>query len=223
MRTHGPDDPAGSTAAPRLELCGVACERDPDLLFDPVDLTLSPGEIVQIAGANGVGKTSLLRAICGLSSRFVGEIRWGGRALPLCRSELSGELLYQGHSTGLKAALSPRDNLRWWCGLRGGDPGAIDAALARVGLSGYQDQSCYSLSAGQQRRVALARLFLLPVPLWILDEPFTAIDRSGAEALEDWISQHCERGGMVLLTTHQPLRNVVAREVYLRPPEADLR
>lgn len=199
-----------------LELVGVACERYPELLFQPLDLTLAAGDVVQIAGANGIGKTSLLRAVCGLSSRFVGEIRWRGVRLPQCRVELSSELLYQGHSAGLKAALSPRDNLRWWCGLRGADSAGIEAALDRVGLRGFEDQPCYSLSAGQQRRVSLARLFLLQVPLWVLDEPLTAIDRDGAAALESWLDDHRCAGGMVLLTTHQPLRTIAAREVRLK-------
>lgn len=205
-----------ASARPRLELLGVSCERDSEQLFQPLDLILEPGDAVLIAGANGVGKTSLLRAICGLSSRFVGDIRWCGRSLPGHRAALNSESLYQGHSAGLKAALSPRENLRWWCGLRGAADDRIDPALAKVGLAGYEDQPCYSLSAGQQRRVALARLFLLQVPLWILDEPLTAIDRDGVAALEGWIGEHCDHGGMVLLTSHQPLRTVAAREVLLR-------
>lgn len=200
---------------PLLELAGVACERDEELLFAPVNLQLAAGDIVQVAGANGVGKTSLLRAICGLSSRFVGEIRWRGETWPRCRTRLRDELLYLGHSAGLKAALTPRDNLRWWCALRGGDQTAIDTALERVGLAGYEEQPCYSLSAGQQRRVGLARLFLINVSLWVLDEPLTAIDRSGVAALENWLAEHCSQGGAVLITTHQPLAQVTARELLL--------
>jgi len=106
----------------------------------------------------------------------------------------------------LKAALSPRENLLWWASLRGLDVAAdIDAALARVGLAGYEDSPCYQLSAGQQRRAALARLFVAQVWLWILDEPFTAIDRQGVAELELWLTAHIEAGGAVLLTTHQPL------------------
>lgn len=189
---------------PLLQLRGVSCERDGFPLFAPVSLDVDAGAIVQLEGPNGVGKTSLLRALCGLSSRWSGELFWCGE--PLRRDRFAVESLYLGHATGLKLALSPRHNLHWWGTLRGCDvASAIDGALSRVGLVGYEDLPCYQLSAGQQRRVALARLFLVPTRLWVLDEPFTAIDRQGVRQLEQWLVEHAAAGNAVLLTTHQPL------------------
>jgi heme exporter protein A len=193
-------------AEPLLELRAVTCERDDQPLFAPVSCTIGAGDIVQLEGANGVGKTSLLRAVCGLSSRGRGEMRWRGRPLARHRAEFAMETLYLGHAAGLKAALSARENLLWWAAAHGRDVRAdADAALAKVGLAGYGESPCYQLSAGQQRRVALARLFLVEAALWVLDEPFTAIDRSGVGQLEGWLVAQAEGGGAVLLTTHQPL------------------
>ena len=190
---------------PLLELRDVVCERDDQALFAPVSLRLRAGDVVQLEGPNGIGKTSLLRCLVGLSSRSRGELSWRGRPLAQARAEFAADTLFLGHAAGLKAALSARENLRWWAGVRGFDAPAADRALAKVGLAGYEDSPCYQLSAGQQRRVALARLFLRPAALWILDEPFTAIDRHGAAELEGWLAAQADGGGAVLLTTHQPL------------------
>ena len=191
---------------PLLELRDVSCERDDARLFAPLSFGVGAGDIVQIEGANGIGKTSLLRCIGGLSTRFEGEMIWRGQPLSRSRVAFAADSIYFGHATALKAVLSPRENLRWWLSLHGvADVSTIDATLAKVGLFGYEDTPCYQLSAGQQRRVGLARLFLLPVTLWILDEPFTAIDRHGVAELEGWLVAHANAGGAVLLTTHQPL------------------
>lgn len=191
---------------PLLELRDVSCERDDARLFAPLSFAVGSGDIVQIEGANGIGKTSLLRCIGGLSTRFEGEMIWRGQPLSRSRVAFAADSIYFGHATALKAVLSPRENLRWWLSLHGvADVSTIDATLAKVGLFGYEDSPCYQLSAGQQRRVGLARLFLLPATLWILDEPFTAIDRHGVAELEGWLVAHANAGGAVLLTTHQPL------------------
>ncbi|HEY3699308.1 MAG TPA: cytochrome c biogenesis heme-transporting ATPase CcmA [Spongiibacteraceae bacterium] len=202
-----------------LELRKVSCERDDALLFAPVSFTLAGGDIVQLEGANGVGKTSLLRAIGGLSSRLCGELFWRGAPLSRQRAEFAAATVYLGHAIGLKVALSARENLQWWAALRGIDArAAIAPALDRVGLIGYEDSPCYQLSAGQQRRVSLARLFLSAAILWILDEPFTAIDRNGVAELESWLAAHADAGGAVLLTTHQQLSLPHAlRRVALQP------
>lgn len=175
-------------------------------LFSELSMTLAPGDVVQLAGPNGSGKTTLLRILMGLSSNYQGRISWRGQSMPSGRSQFLAETLYLGHHAGVKAALSPLENLRWSGALGApADDAAITAALAKVGLAGYEHQPCYALSAGQQRRVSLARLFCNPAPLWVLDEPFTAIDLKGVAEIEAWIAQHAESGGMVLLTTHHRL------------------
>lgn len=191
---------------PLLEFRGVYCERDDAPLFAPLSFAVEPGSLVQLEGANGVGKTSLLRCVAGLSSRWAGELLWCGAPLAKRRLELATASVYLGHATGLKAVLSPRENLLWWAGLRGIDASPeAEPALARAGLAGFEDAPCYQLSAGQQRRAALARLFVARASLWILDEPFTAIDRHGSAELEGWLAAHADVGGAVLFTTHQPL------------------
>ncbi len=205
-----------------LELRDVICERDDAPLFEPVSFALDRGDIVQLEGANGVGKTTLLRCIGGLSSRWRGDMFWQGKPLARHRIEFAAGTIYLGHAIGLKAALSARENLQWWAGLRGiatTHYDMIDAALERVGLLGYEQSACYQLSAGQQRRVGLARLFLSDAsitPLWILDEPFTAIDRGGVAQLERWIAEHAATGGAVLLTSHQALSLPQLRSLPLR-------
>lgn len=182
------------------------CERDDAPLFAPLSFAVAPGALVQLEGANGMGKTSLLRCVAGLSSRWHGELSWCGEPLAARRAEFAMGSLFLGHATGLKAVLSPRENLLWWASLRGIDAAdTVDTALARVGLAGFEDSPCYQLSAGQQRRAALARLFVAGARLWILDEPFTAIDRRGVAELEGWLVAHADSGGAVLFTTHQPL------------------
>jgi heme exporter protein A len=191
---------------PLLEVSQLYCERDDRVLFSNLAFTLTTGEIVQIEGQNGSGKTTLLRILSGLSRNYEGEIRWRGQPVEEVRELFCRDMLYFGHQAGVKAMLTPEENLRWYAALQPSlDADAITTALARVGLRGYEDVPCHSLSAGQNRRVSLARLYLSRAPLWILDEPFTAIDKQGVAAKEQLLLEHADRGGSVILTTHHEL------------------
>ena len=191
-----------------LQVNNLSCVREDRTLFEHLSFSVAPGDLVQIEGPNGVGKTSLLRLLTGLSQPFAGEVCWNGENIRHCRDEYHANLLYLGHQPGVKAALTPFENLKFYQQLHHPQQTEIDLRqiLARVGLDGFEANPTGQLSAGQQRRVALARLWLSQKPaLWILDEPFTAIDKQGVKVLEQLFLAHAERGGMVILTTHQDL------------------
>lgn len=176
------------------------------MLFENLALRLDSGDMLQISGPNGSGKTSLLRLLAGLMQPTSGEVLLNGQPLNSQRPELAHNLLWIGHAAGIKDLLTPEENLSWLCALhQPASHDAIWAALAAVGLRGFEDVPCHTLSAGQQRRVALARLYLDSPALWILDEPFTALDKQGVAQLEEHLAKHCEQGGMVVLTTHHSL------------------
>ncbi|MDY7564026.1 cytochrome c biogenesis heme-transporting ATPase CcmA [Pseudomonas sp. RTC3] len=197
--------------SPLLEAVALACERDWRMLFENLELRLAAGDMLQISGPNGSGKTSLLRLLAGLMQPTSGEVRLNGQPLAQQRTELARNLLWIGHAAGIKDLLTPEENLTWLCALhRPVERDAIMQALESVGLRGFEDVPCHTLSAGQQRRVALARLYLAGPPLWILDEPFTALDKQGVAQLEEHLTKHCEQGGMVVLTTHHTLTRIPA-------------
>jgi heme exporter protein A len=195
--------------SPLLEAVALACERDWRMLFENLELRLSAGDMLQISGPNGSGKTSLLRLLVGLMQPTSGEVRLNGLSLAAQRAELARTLLWIGHAAGIKDLLTAEENLTWLCALhRPAERTDIWRALESVGLRGFEDVPCHTLSAGQQRRVALARLYLDSPPLWILDEPFTALDKQGVAQLEQHLAAHCERGGTVILTTHHTLSHM---------------
>jgi len=196
---------------PVLEAVALACERDWRLLFEHLDLRLAAGDMVQISGPNGSGKTSLLRLLSGLMQPTAGDILLDGKPLAEQRSELAHNLLWIGHAAGIKDLLTPVENLSWLCALHHSvDTADIWKALEAVGLRGFEDVPCHTLSAGQKRRVALARLYLPGPALWMLDEPFTALDKQGVAQLEEHLARHCEQGGTVVLTTHHSLSRTPA-------------
>ncbi|MBJ3814967.1 cytochrome c biogenesis heme-transporting ATPase CcmA [Shimwellia pseudoproteus] len=182
----------------------LRCLYDDRLLFSNLSLVINAGELVQISGANGSGKTSLLRILSGLSRPESGQVYWQEQPLAAVRDSFQRQVLWLGHKPGVKAALTADENLHFFYPRsRLADR---EQALAAIGLAGYEDQPLDQLSAGQQRRVALARLWLSDARLWMLDEPFTALDSTGIETLTSLLEQHVLGGGSVLMTTHQPLR-----------------
>ena len=190
-----------------LKAQSITCVRGDRLLFQDVNLQVHPGEACQIQGGNGVGKTTLLRILCGLSLPESGEVFWNAASIREDPGKFQSDLVYIGHSNGIKLDLTPKENLAFALTLHSGTPDvSIDEALDRVGLSGSQHLLCRVLSAGQRRRVAIARLYLSRAPLWVLDEPLGAIDAAGVEAIENVIETHLGQGGMTVFTTHQPLR-----------------
>ena len=186
---------------PVLEARNLVCERDDRVLFRDLDLTLHPGHALRFAGRNGSGKTTLMRGLVGLNIHLEGDIHW-------CDAETT-PWLYIGHRPGISAHLTVLENLRFLARLRGLVPRAadFDRALAAVQLQHFDDSPGQQLSAGQQRRVLLALLYLPQLPLcWVLDEPFTALDREGVETLEAHLGAHCAAGGSLLFSTHHEPR-----------------
>ena len=191
---------------PLLTIKDLYCERDERILFEHLSFEVNEGQLVQIEGANGSGKTTLLRILSGLNSHYEGEIHWRNQPLAQNREDFLASLLYFGHQPGVKGMLTPVENLQWYAAIHPAlDASKIYAALETVGLKGYEDVACHSLSAGQNRRVSLARLYMNNAKLWILDEPFTAIDKRGVAAKERLLAGHVSAGGSVILTTHHDL------------------
>ncbi|MBE2893936.1 cytochrome c biogenesis heme-transporting ATPase CcmA [Spirabiliibacterium falconis] len=201
----------------QLELCQLACQRGDNTLFAALSCTMKSGEMWQLVGHNGIGKTSLLRIIAGLSTPLHGEVRLDGKPLARQREAYLAKLLYLGHQSGMKPQLSPLDNLLFYQRVTPSlqSESAVVEALYRVGLAGLEDTALFQLSAGQQRRVALARLYLSLAPIWLLDEPFTAIDTQGQHALTALFEQHCHKGGIVILTSHQTVASSMLQRLDL--------
>jgi heme exporter protein A len=209
-----------------LELRDLRCVRGERLLFTAVAVSVRPGEMLRVNGANGSGKTSLLRMICGLARPTRGEILWLGQPIASLREELNARLVYLGHAPALKDELSALENLRASSGLAG-QPCTLpdaNAALAQAGLRGREHLPARLLSQGQRKRASLARLALsTEASLWVLDEPFNTLDDAACSWLQGLIVAQLGRGGVVVLTSHQGLVwNVTPAQVTitLRAPEA---
>lgn len=187
----------------RLEAVALECIRGERRLFADLAFVLEAGQVLQIEGPNGCGKTTLLRLLCGLAVPESGAVYWGGEDIRRIRAEYSAELAYVGHMHAVTGGLTPIENLQMTAALeRTRADVDLEEVLDRVGLWGYEDVPCRTLSAGQRRRVALARLLVTRVRLWILDEPFTALDPGGRRQIEQIVSAHVAQGGLAVLTTH---------------------
>ena len=205
-----------------LEVRGLECVRGDHRLFSDLSFSLQSGELLRLRGSNGSGKTSLQRILCGLLEPAAGEVLWKGKGISTQRDEFNAELLYLGHHNGIKSELTGFENLRYSNILRG-DTSTDDQiydALAQIGLAGREDLPTQVLSQGQKRRVALARLLLSNAALWILDEPFTALDVKAVGQLGKLIEGHLQKGRMVVYTTHQEveLKAGANREIDLDQP-----
>lgn len=199
-------------SSPMLQVVGLSCERDDRDIFHNLSFSLQSGEILQIDGPNGAGKTSLIRILSGLLQSSEGEVYWQGEDIAEDRSAYNKDMLYLGHCTGINPSLTPLENLQWLAAIHAHlDSTLIPAALKSVALEGYEDVPCHQLSAGQNRRVSLARLYMSCATFWLLDEPFTAIDRQGVGMLESQMQRHASRGGCVILTTHHVLPESMCR------------
>ena len=182
------------------------CERDDRVLFRELSFSARAGEVIQIKGSNGSGKTTLLRVICGLNDNYHGALKWFNEPIEDNQDDFYSSLIYLGHKVGVNKVLTPVENLRWSVGLRENVTSeAIYQALADIGLRGFEDSQCFSLSAGQQQRVSLSKLLLGTAIIWVLDEPFTTLDVDGVQLLEKLLGDHARKGGIALVTTHHEL------------------
>ena len=195
------------STAPILEARAITCVRGDRELFSRLDLQVSAGECLHIRGENGVGKTSLLRLLTGLASPESGEVLWNGVPIKKESSEYHSKLLFLGHRDALKEDLTALENLRMYAAIDGIDLTDVEAfsTLWRFGLKGREDLPVNCLSAGQKKRVLMARMLTRRAQVWILDEPFNALDTQAVHELQDLIVQHLEGNGLVVLTSHQPL------------------
>jgi heme exporter protein A len=203
---------------PLLEARGLSFARNDEAVFGPLDFALHGGEVVLIEGDNGSGKTTLLKVLSGLLAPSRGDIRLHGEILTLAR--LSVQVALLGHRSGLKSDLTPLENLQFAIGVFGLRAGITPhLALVSVGLEGYEDVPVRQLSAGQTKRVALARLLLVPAALWLLDEPYANLDREGIELVNRLLEAHARRGGAALVTSHgaYAFTSGTPRRLPLRP------
>jgi heme exporter protein A len=202
------DSPTSPAPPWVLQTHGLAAQRGDRPLFEKLDIALAPGSVTWLRGRNGRGKTSLLRLLAGLSTPLAGEVRVCGRTLREGGADWRRRLVYIGHQNALKDDLSATESLRFLARLHGApaDDEQLAQALRRMGVFNRRHAPVRTLSQGQRRRVALSRLALSQAaPLWLLDEPFDALDTDGVAALNGVIAEHAAAGGCVLLTSHQPL------------------
>ena len=195
------DNPSQTNTA-SLEASNLACIRDDRTLFEDLEFRVCSGEMLLLEGRNGSGKTSLLRILCGIRLPDEGEIRWNGSDINRLGPDYHVHTSYVGHRDGNKLDLTPLENLAMARALGRASDLTLQQALEKVEMYGLEDVPTRNLAAGQQRRLALARLLVTDAELWILDEPFTSLDVHGIELIEQLLDQHTSAGGMLAVTSH---------------------
>ena len=198
-----------------LKCADLSCIRDDRVLFEGLTFELVSGQVLLLEGKNGSGKTSLLRILCGFREPDAGQVFWCGDAIN--DSQYYADMAYVGHLDGVKKELTVLENLKLSLALGRSGHYSIQQALAKVHLAGYDDVLVQALSAGQKRRLSLARLLITQNIVWILDEPFTSLDKQGIALIETLMSEHCANGGMIVLTSHHDieLHGVDVQRIYL--------
>ncbi len=197
------NDQSSQANTASLEAKNLACIRDDRTLFEGLEFLVRSGEMLLLEGRNGSGKTSLLRILCSIRLPDAGVVNWCGEDIHKLGADYHEHIAYVGHRDGVKQDLTPQENLRIARALGKASTSRSSAeVLDRFGLYGFEDIPTYNLSAGQQRRLALARLLATEAQLWILDEPFTSLDKHGISLFESVMDEHIRTGGMIVLTTH---------------------
>ena len=186
-----------------LKADALSCIRDDRVLFEDLSFVVEASQVLLLEGQNGSGKTSLLRILCGFREPDAGEIYWCGQLLD---NQYYAQMMYVGHQDGVKNELTVRENLLMSLALGSASQLSIEQALEKVYLHGFDDMLVQSLSAGQKRRLSLARLLITDNKLWILDEPFTSLDKQGIAVVEALMIEHVKHGGLIVLTSHHEVK-----------------
>ena len=192
-----------NNSSSRLQGSDLSCVRDDRVLFEELCIELNSGQVLLLEGENGSGKTSLLRILCGFREPDAGQVLWCGNAIN--DSQYYDDMAYVGHLDGVKKELTVLENLKVSLALGQSGEYSIAQALAKVQLADFDDALVQTLSAGQKRRLSLVRLLITHNTLWILDEPFTSLDKQGISLIESLMTEHCNKGGMIILTSHHDI------------------
>jgi heme exporter protein A len=208
------------SASVSLSVSALAALRGETRLFRNLSFAVEPGQILFIQGGNGCGKTSLLYILAGLRLPEAGTVSWNGIDIERLGKQYHSQLCFIGHTNGVKAELTVWENILGFQKLKPGNPDTIQATIDSLGLAGYEDNLAYQLSSGQQRRLALSRLLFSQQPLWILDEPFTSLDKASIRLFESNIVSHSQAGGLVIITSHQALDLTGGDAIHLQLDKA---
>lgn len=203
-----------------LQVIYLSCVRQQQALFARLSFAVNPGEILLIEGPNGSGKSSLLRLLSGLSTPHEGDILWQGKSIHPLYANYGCDLHYLGHTNGIKLGLTVIENMQLACQLASASATQpYDSVLFLLQLHSYKNTLAKYLSAGQKRKLAFARLLLIPKPLWILDEPFTALDTASQEIVLQHLATHLSRQGICILSSHQPIsfKHAMVKRLRLGP------